>query len=627
MALVATTVQGSGAADYKGKYCSGKGDVEYLRLIDRSFEFFRATPNVPNISMFYYPDWDCLVLGPRWDAWWIQNTYGPTFCALPFIKDPWLTFLQRSQDMWFDNQGDGQKRGMEAFSELIGPEGCLCDAARPYGAVYRQGDGNWQMHDWAFEFTAAGVVLQSELLLISRDMDAIKKYISNLERACEFIETRRDPKNNLFLVGPAADLLAPSYGGAKQPDGTFGKAYLTGMSVTYAAALERMVELYKLLGDKDKLAIYEHRFKITQEALPQLLTEDGYFIRSMETDGTKHGVVGQEKYGYFSVAANVDAIAHRKVDIATAKRIYAQIEGEPNLRPHGFLIPNYPSYDDMYDNWGSREHGGILAYGCWVNGGFWATQEARTILAYYRLGKYEDIRKSNLASMKFADDYQMDGPLKDFGATVWFDTEITNFAYDSLGIPAATVRGLFEYVYKHDRLILYPHVPPTISEYSQSEPIRWGTKSITISVVNGGPSVASVKVNGKALPVESKDSISLIYESLPVKARVEIVMEGGWPSVAAPADSGSAIEIPRDKPVGLPEPLRAAYKDLLSRQSDTKDAFEKAYLSEALSAFEAYQQRASMKTSETPEKREAVLKMYEGAAMSLYKGYLKRKSP
>ena len=150
---------------------------------------------------------------------------------------------------------------------------------------------------------------------------SIRKYISNLERACEFIETRRDPKNNLFLVGPAADLLAPSYGGALQPDGTFGKAYLTGMSVTYSAALERMVELYKLLGDKEKLALYEHRLKITQQALPQLLTEDGYFIRSMETDGTRHGVVGQEKYGYFSVAANVDAIAHRRVDMATAKKI------------------------------------------------------------------------------------------------------------------------------------------------------------------------------------------------------------------------------------------------------------------------------------------------------------------
>lgn len=623
MALFATIAQGAGAAEYKGKYCSGKGDAEYLRLIDRSFEFFHPSPNVPNISMLYYPDWDCLIEGSKWQAWWIQNSYGPTYCSLPFVKEPWLTFLQHSQDMWFNNQGDGKKGGYAQFATLIGPDGCLCDCAIPTAAIYRQGDCNWAMHDWCFEFTAAGVLMQGELMLISRDTKAIRKYLPNLERACEFIETRRDPKNGLFLVGPAADLLAPSYGGAKQPDGSFGKAYLAGMSVTYGAALERMVELYKLTGDKAKLATYEHRLKITRESLPQLLTKDGYFVRSIETDGTKHGVIGQDKYGYFSVAANVDAIAHRAVDRAQAEKIYARIEAEPKLRPHDFLIPNYPSYDDMYDNWGSREHQSLWQYGMWVNGGVWSTMEARTILAYYRLGRYEDIRRSNLHSMRLADGYQMDAPLKDFGASVWFDKEITNLCYDALGIPAATVRGLFEYVYKSDRVILYPHIPPSISEYSQSEPVRFGKKSITISVKNGGPNVSSVKVNGRVLSADSKDSSSLAYDVLPAKARVEITMEGGWPMQHEVWATGPEQTIDRGVPVALAAAMKDAYKDILSKQSSAKDAFDRAYLSEALAAFEAYQERASMKTAETPEKRAAVLKMYENAAMNLYKGYLR----
>ncbi len=135
----------------------------------------------------------------------------------------------------------------------------------------------------------------------------------------------------------------------------------------------------------------------------------------------------------------------------------------------------------MYDNWGSRDHEGLWAYGTWVNGGVWSTMEARTILAYYRVGAYEDIRRSNLHSMRLAANYQMDAPLRDFGASVWFVQQITNLCYDALGIPAATVRGLFEYVYKSDRLILYPHIPPSISEYSQTESIRFGSKRITIS--------------------------------------------------------------------------------------------------------------------------------------------------
>lgn len=609
-------------AGYKGRHCSGKGDVEFLQLIDRSFDFFRPSSDVPNISMLYYPDWDCLIEGEKWPGWWVQNSYGTTFCAVPFLREPYLTFLQHSQDLWFKSQGDGKKHSYGPFSQVIGPVGCLCDCATPEGAVYRQGDFNWQIHDWGFEFTAAAVIMQSEMMLISRNKDAIQHYLPNLERACDFIETRRDPKNNLFLVGPAADLLAPAYGGIKQPDGTFGKAYHAGLSITYLAAAERMVELYKLTGDKKKQAIYEQRCRITRDSLTQLLTKDGYFLCSIEPNGTKHGVLGQERYGYFGVVANVDAIAHHAVDKAQSEKIYAQIAALPELRPYDFLINNYPSLDDMYDNWGSREHGSIWQYGTWVNGGAWSTVEARAILAYYRLGKYEDIRKSNRHSMQLADHYQMDAPLKDFGNSVWYTDYATNLCYDALGIPAATIRGLFEYVYKYDRIILYPHVPPSISEYSQDEPIRFGEKRITISVKNGGPRVASVKVNGHNWKAESPESISLAYDSLPKKATVEITMEGGWPSTTPPSQITPEV-VKIGKPASLPENMRKAYADLLSKQSQAHTEYEKALVSEALLAFQSYRQRAGIQTKDTPEKRAAVLKMYEEAAMNLYTGYLK----
>lgn len=622
MALVLSIASGAIGTEYKGRYCSGKGDVELLQMIDRSFDFFHPSSDVPNISMLYHPEWDCLIEGPKWPGWWSQNSYGTTFSALPFLREPYLTFLQHSQDMWFKSQGDDKKHSYGPFSEVIGPDGCLCDCATPEGAVYKQGDFNWQIHDWGFEFTAAVVVMQAEMMLISRDKEAIQRYLPNLERACKFIETRRDPKNNLFLVGPAADLLAPAYGGVMQADGTFGRGYLAGLSITYLAAAERMVELYKLTGDKKKQVIYEHRCKITRDSLPQLLTKDGYFVCSIEPDGTKHGVLGQEKYGYFMAVANVDAIAHHAVDKAQAEKIYAQIEALPKLRPYDFLINNYPSLDDMYDNWGSREHGSIWQYGTWVNGGAWSTVEARAILAYYQLGKYEDIRRSNRHSMQLADAYQMDAPLKDFGNSVWYTDSTTNLCYDALGIPAATIRGLFEYMYKFDRVILYPHIPPSISEYSQSEPIRFGDKRITIYIKNDGPRVASIMVNGKKWPVISQQSISLAYDALPKKARVEITMKGGWPSTSSPTQFATEVMTPY-KPVGLPEIMRKAYADLLSKQPQAHTSFQKALIAETLLAFDAYRQRASMKTSEKPAKRTAVLKMYEDAAMSLYKGCIR----
>ena len=89
---------------------------------------FEPDPEYLNLSMLYEPKWNGLVEGPTWDAWWIQNSYGTTLAMLPFIQEPFVTFVQNSQDLWFDKMGDGKRKGMH---DWVGPDGCLCDAARP----------------------------------------------------------------------------------------------------------------------------------------------------------------------------------------------------------------------------------------------------------------------------------------------------------------------------------------------------------------------------------------------------------------------------------------------------------------------------------------------------------------
>jgi hypothetical protein len=638
LAVLAVLVGVSASADsgYEGSYCSGKGDPAFLQLIDESFDYFHPTPRFPNISMLYRADWDCLSEGPTWGMWWVQNSYGPTFCSLPFLQEPWVTSLQHAQDLWFDQQGDGKTMGQ--YAEVVAPDGSLCDCAGKGTVIYVQGDGNWKIHDWCYGFTSAGVLMQAELLLISRDIDAIKRYMPHLERACNFIEARRDPKTNLFPCGPAANLLAPSYGGAKQPDGTYGKAFLAEISVTYLAALERMVELHKLTADTARQAEYERRAKITRESLPQLLSDEGYFVKSIELDGTKHGVFGQDRYGYFETSVNVDAICHRAVDDTIANRIYDKIVSIPQLRPHDYLITNYPSLDDTYVNWGSGDLPGIWKFGTWVNGGAWTTQEARTIMAYYRLGRFEDVRKSALKSRSFAVDYQYDAPLKDFGNTPWFDNNLTNICYDALGVPAATIRGLFEYVYMADRLILYPHVPPSITEYRQCEPIRFGHKRITISLNNGGPTVTSVKVNGRKLPVESAGCVVLPFASLPESANVEIIASGGWPQTASRSGedrqelSRRTPYEPKVRPVSrLPIALQTKYDKLTAAAHELQAApnsqRQLAFVTEAIRAFDAYRERQDIQYAGSGpkwdrKKQGAVLKMYRDAAEAMYQGAL-----
>jgi hypothetical protein len=619
---VCLTVAGEDAGWFEGKHYRGRGDVEYLQLLDTARRMFAPDPEFQNMSMLYTPLWDGLVEGPTWNVWWIQNSYGTTYSALPFYQEPFLTFLQNSQDLWFDQMGDGRRAGCPGIpaASWVAPDGQLCDAAAPGCIIYRQGDGRTSIHDWGLEFTAAGVLMQSELLLISRDPRAVAHYLPKLERSANFLDTRRDAKNNLFLAGPAANLLAPSYAGWARPDGSYGKAYLAGLSITYIAALDRLIELEKFAGASRQARIYSERRDLARKGLPLLTTGEGYFIKSLDPDGTRHGVFGAGRHGYFESSPNHDAIAFRVVDQAQAERIYAKITSIPGLRPYAFIIPNYPSLDDMYE-----KAQGLWRFGEWVNGGDWSTCEARMILAYYRLGKYEDARRSMKQLLTFARRFRMDNPLTDFGNDVYQPKQPINITYDAFGPPAAFIRGLFEYLYTADGLALVPHIPPGISELHQLDPIRFGNKQLYLSTVGQGP-ITSVRVNGKLWQAFDGSSVFLANAATPDVAHIviemgsssiqhEIVYVGGHPPLET-VDPSADIEAGARKARAFSERLRAA---------GFGKSYEAAHARLILDALSAAHQRqgllAAGKLPRLPEVSEAAAdKSYEETVRRLLDG-------
>jgi len=527
--------EAQGGDTFEGGFIAGEGDVGYLKLLNTACRMFHPDPELQNISMLYSPAWNGFVEGPTWGAWWIQNSYGPSYCAMPFFEEPYTTFLQNSQDLWFTQMGDGKRKGA---NDWVAPDGCLCDAAAPNWIYYKQGDGRVDIHDWGMEFTAAGVVLQAELLLISRDMEAIRHYLPMLERSANFIETRRDPANNLFLAGPAGNLLAPSYAGWHKPDGTYDKAYLAGLSVTYIAGLDRLIELERMAGNEDKAQLYDERRRLAKAGLPLLTTDEGYLIKYMDPDGTKHGVYGAPQHGYFEAVCNHDAIAFRVVDDAQANRIYNKIASLPGLRPHDVIITNYPGLDDTY-----VDPQGLWGFGYWTNGGHWTTCEARMILGYYRLGKHEDARRSMEHIMGFARIFRMDNNLTNFGANVYQPGEPINCVYDTWGAPAAMVRGLFEYLYGADGLTLVPHIPPGITRLEQRFPIRFGEKRLYLES-RGVGAVSSVWVNGRPWEAFDDASVFLPDDDCPDEAHITICLGGARPGMATARREAAAVSIP-----------------------------------------------------------------------------------
>jgi len=655
--LTAQAGNTSKQSHYEGIYCSGTGDADFLRLIDESFAFFHSNPVVPNLTMLYNGDWDTFTEGAGWGAWWIQNSYGFSYSATPFLTEPWISILQRSWDLFWDNQGDGVRKGLwgdgtpNKLSELVAPDGGLGDTAAPGKIIYKQGDGDVNIHDWFYEATAACLVMQAEILLANRDKKALSHYLPKMERACNFIERTRDPKTNLFLVGPACNLLAPSYGGVKLPDGTFGKGYLAGLSITYLAALNRMVELYKMTGDLEKLKECKHRQKITRESLPLLLTNKGYFVKSVEPDGTKHGVLGQKQFGYLEGVANADAVALRVADAKTAENIYNQIASFKSIRPFDFLLTNAPGLDDTYGGWGRTSGeglGGFWKFGDWVNGGAWGTVEGRAILMYYRLGKFEDIRRSAVRAMKWAKDFRMDAPWSQQGENShnpWSDSgkfRVGGVAVmvDNFAIPAATIRGLFDYDYRSDKLILRPRIPGTITQYSQKQPVRFGEKKLYLSCTNDGPNIKSVTINGKTVPAGSANEVVLRYDDLPAVSKIEITTEGGWPSEQATVAYPMVPELLQVEKeyetddVKLPQSLQTPYKELLLMQSrlekNSGTNYDLAFINETIKSMVNCSIRSLIDPGKgyyrsiTPERKMGIDDFYEQAALTMYKGFVQR---
>ena len=588
----------AGASDlFEGKHFRGRGDAEYLQLLDSARRLFQPDPEFQNLAMLYTPRWNGLVEGPTWDAWWIQNSYGTTYSALPFLQEPFLTFLQNSQDLWFDQMGNGQREGCPSDPKIswVAPDGQLCDAAWPGCIIFKQGDGQTKIHDWGLEFTAAGVLLQSELLLISRDAKAIAHYLPMLERSANFLDTRRDPRNNLFLAGPAGNLLAPSYAGWHEPDGSYGRAYLAGLSITYIAALDRLIELEKLAGEPEKVKLYTERRTLARKGLPLISTPEGYFIKSLDPDGAKHGVYGASKYGYFEASPNNDAICFHVVDAAQAEKIYAKMASLPGLRPYDFVIANYPSLDDMYE-----APVGLWRFGEWVNGGAWSTCEARMVMAYYILGKYEDARRSLRKLFSYAHRFRMDNPLTDFGNNVYQPKEPVNVTYDAFGPAAAFVRGLFEYQYRADSLTLTPHIPPGISQLEQLDPIRFGNKRLYVAIWGQGP-VTSVTVNGQPWKSFDARSVLLPYAQVPEAAQIVIAL-GGAPSASSPAAVGTPPVAAPGRPPGSPlQPGglggRAANLAVFHKQLDAAglgESYEAAHAQLVLDALGAIQARHAL---------------------------------
>ena len=273
-----------------------------------------------------------------------------------------------------------------------------------------------------------------------------------------------------------------------------------------------------------------------------------------------------------------------------------------------------------------------MQFGRWVNGGVWTTVEGRGVLAFSRVNAYDDVLRSGRRFMEMARHFKLDAPLINFGADPWNDTA-TSLCYDSLAVPAGLARGVFEYVYTADSVALYPHLPPTVTHYVQKQPVRFGTKRLALTVVNGGGAVKDLRVNGEEWPIAAADHVVLPFEKLPAKAEVVITMGGAArPFDEDAAGTGTAVWAKVTAPEGdYPQEVQAHHTRLtalLQKWNAPKGMeYELAHIHAILEADEAARQRNARNKAGgydaalTEAKRNGIYAQMVSAAATLATGF------
>ena len=630
---------------YQGTYIRGRGNTDRLATIDKSFAALLPCATLPNLPMLYRAENDMLCEGFIWGSgWWIQNSYGFTMGAIPFFDELWLSRLQNSYDAFWARMGDGKRIGADngipasPVYSFCAPDGSLGDCVLSDGIVYRQGDGDVDSYDWFYEATAAGVHMQADILLFDRRPEMLAKYMPLMWRSLNHIESTR-AENGLFLVGAASNLLAPSYGGSFNPEtGEVGKGYLTGLVITYSAALKKCAELCRMQGDTAGEAECRARLQKNLDALPMLLTKEGYLAKSMDPDGTLHGVYGSDRYGYLEAVCNVDAIAWEVVAPDVARSIYQKIDSVPEIRSAGIICNNYPHLDDTPESYRKRSnapHSLGWYSGDWVDGGCWATVEGRAILAYMKLGQHADAFRAADVYMRWAEEYRQDAPFSQWGHNKNNPWQRETDDYSVCERPVAVVidnfapvtcllRGLFDYAADAAGLWLTPSIPDDITELKQSLPVCFGGCRIYVSYGKE----QEAPVGGAELTADGRGRIFIPAELLPRGGAVAVTVGQNGHAVLTSADI-SVPAVVTGEIEGLPAELTAIYRACEAMLAETTHPIRVARIKEVLLAAEAAALRRRLPFDRhelrpmTEEKIQRITELYDRTVLELYEG-LKR---
>ncbi|MDO9528908.1 MAG: hypothetical protein Q7J27_07095 [Syntrophales bacterium] len=516
-------------------FCRGYGDDNIIGVLNKLWQISfdkrlgKGLYSLANNTLGAF--WE----GDLFGGIWSQNYIG-MYCWTPLMPDALFTYHVNSYRRLFDAQSDGATKDYRGEAVPAGALPEYINYRKEIGGVARYKVDEYiaetvPYEDFWVEGTAAMVYCFGELILTTRDRQLLNQYLSRLESACEWLHSRVD-ENGLLAVGPAGTLIEREYGATYLGNLKYERGYPAGAMVWYIAANRQVAELEKMGGRPEMFERFSSYAKSALESLPQLFTRDGYLVNYMDWHGNPHGVVGAKQHGYFESNPNHDALALEVVNRQDAEKIYMVMKSADGLfNQYGQVRCVHPVHDDCMPNHahginpqpnpdvGPRNDGASLMHehgpGEHWNGGIWFCSQTRMLMAQYMLGKHRDILKPLERHLELYREGMLHDQIKGDGETTPYSKNSKHVMLDFFEVPGAGLRGLFEYRYLWDRLLIYPHMDPTIEQYEQIQPVRYGTKKIHLKVDNKDRGyVKKAVLNGETLKEVNDLNVQIKYDRL-----------------------------------------------------------------------------------------------------------------
>ncbi len=502
--------------------CSGAGSESFAALLnDTAAAFFGGLPRLADDKL------KLLVEGGKWQGCWSQNYFG-MYCATPLLEGKLLDYHENTLEAFFDLQGDGRRTDMKGFTA---PEGALPEYLALWNGFpeprYKNDESSGLAAEFDFwvEGSAASVISLCDLLLARLDREKVARYLPGIEKALQWLLSRKDPATGLLQVGPAGTLIERAYGATYRRKGVADPGLPAGCAVNTVRALKLAAELELLMGRKEQAAAYRREAAELAQAIELLVEEDSYLINYLDADGLRHGVFGAERFGYFEGTANIDGAAWGILAPDRARRTLMKLK---NLSPTPLAVSVWPIRDDAHYSYQKNDpaYGGAGSH--W-NGAAWFSSQARYLLALLKNGLFAEAQAVGKAMLAVHDSGTMRDVMDDYGrqAPGANNPEKSGTFYiDGFGAFAGLLRGLFEVEYLASGVALLPHLPEEIGSYVQHVPFFRGGKRILPRVTGCGNTVREARVNGEPCDAPFREGRFFFPgETLPDTAEIEFLRE------------------------------------------------------------------------------------------------------